>query len=294
MFDMPPLPKGITTLINAESERLDRKYPDLPADPRQCLTCGGAECFRWWDRYVPDRDPANPDVVVYNCPCVDQWILNRYLLYHGIEVFYQRLGWDDLTDAEPAAVEAVQGYLADLDRNKQAGIGFILHGGIGTGKSLLATLIAKHALAEGYDAHFTTFSGMLAALTAGWTDADDRDWFAKRIRNAGILVLDDIGREHKQRNYSKSEGRLMDNTMALSESSVDELLRHRVAAAKPTILTTNLDIDMLEAHYGSNVMSLLKECSASYRFQGNDFRPRARDRRLDEVEAGLTRPVVTA
>lgn len=288
MLTLPPLREGIRALLNDESDRLERHYPDLPDSPQECGTCGGSGSFLWWGRY---KNPPEPDrVAEYECPCVDQWLMSRYFLYHGIETVYQRMGLDDLFGVEPGAMAQVAEYLKNFDRYKRSGIGLILHGGMGTGKSLLAAMVAKTVLSEGHDAHFTTFSNMLSELTAGWNDEDQREWFIRRIRNAGLLVVDDIGREHKQRRYV--DGGLVDNTMALSESSVDELLRHRVAAAKPTLITTNLDLDMLEAHYGSNVVSLLRECSIDYRFEGSDFRERARTRRVDESIRGLTRPVV--
>lgn len=289
MHTLPPLPEGIRPLLNAESDRLEREYPDLPDSPLRCGTCSGKETFRWWDRY--SNPPRLTVVVDYQCPCADQWVMSRRFLYHGIGTVYQRLGWADLVAVEPQAKEQVADYLCDFERHKRAGIGLVLHGGLGTGKSLLGAMIAKQVLALGHDAYFATFAEMLKHLTSGWDSVEDREWYAKRIRNAGLLVLDDIGREHKQRRHIAGEG-LVDNPMALSESSADDLLRHRVAHAKPTIITTNHDLETLEAHYGSNVMSLFDECSITYHFTGENFRAKAKVRTVDESRQGLVRPVV--
>src|SRR5690606_38450368 len=109
----------------------------------------------------------------------------------------------------------------------------------------------------------------------------EKAWFHRRIKNADVLVMDDVGREHQGRTRS-----------GLPESTFDEVLRHRVAAGTPTIITTNLDMQALQEGYGGNVMSLLHERSTTYRFTGADFRDTARVRLVDEVEMGLTRPVV--
>jgi DNA replication protein DnaC len=290
MLELPERPAQVATLLNPEAERLERIYPDLPRSPQQCITCGGTGTFRWWDHYAQVNEKA-PVVADYKCPCIDQWIMHRRMLYCGIQLSYQRLTWHDAVAVEPEARRTAYEYLDGVDRYVAVGVGLILHGRVGTGKTLLAALLAKGLLARGYDVHFTTFAGMLDALTAGWRDPEERVWFAKRIRNAGFLVLDDVGREHKQRTMVKGEG-LVEHTTALSESSIDELLRYRVASAKPTIVTTNLTLDDLEHRYGGNVMSLLRERSATYGFAGEDFRDQSRIRTLDEVKQGLTRPVV--
>jgi hypothetical protein len=44
--------------------------------------------------------------------------------------------------------------------------------------------------------------------------------------------------------------------------------------------------------YGSAVLSLIREKSLEEEFVGDDFRPKANEREVDEVLKGWTRPVV--
>ena len=129
---------------------------------------------------------------------------------------------------------------------------------------MLASLVLRAMIANGQDGYLTTFSSLIEKFTAGWYDADDRQWFHRRIKNTGVLVIDDIGREMKR-------------SVNLPESTFDEVLRHRIAAGKPTIVTTNCTLDQLHTGYGGNVMSLLTERSTSYEFTGSDFRGRSKE-----------------
>lgn len=273
--ELDPLPPQIRLLTDGELTRLRSRYPKLPTSPKHCITCKGTGTFRWWYGEGSERR-----VETYRCNCPDQWTLNLYLLNANIGLVYQRISWSDVA-TEPGAVAKVEGYLARSEAYVDAGVGLILHGTIGAGKTMLESLILKHLLGMGYDGYFTTFSEMIDTYTGGWNSAEEKAWFHRRIKNAEVLAIDDVGREYQGR---KSSG--------LPESTFDEVIRHRVAAATPTIITTNLSLDRLQEGYGGNVMSLLHERSTSYRFTGEDFRDRQRTRVDEEVTLGLTRPVV--
>jgi DNA replication protein DnaC len=283
---LSPLPSGIRLLTDAESSRLKALNPNVPASPRSCVTCKGSGTFMWWAGPNPDQwEPTE-----YECPCNDQWILHRHLLHSGVGLTYQRIGWGDV-QVESGAREKVGSYLDSAGAYLQAGCGLILHGSKGAGKTMLATLVLKRLLADGHEGYFTTFSEMVDTFMAGWRDPEEKRHFHRRIKNAEVLVVDDVGREFKQRRFVKGEG-MIEYETASSEATFDEVLRHRVAASKPTIITTNKSITELETGYGGNILSLLRERSTTYRFTGQDFRDNARMRLDEEVRLGLTRPVV--
>ena len=277
LYKQPPLPTCIKPLGNSESDRLKSRYPGLASKPggTHCVTCRGKGTYRW---YAPE---SRTEIVEYECDCVDQWVLHRYLLAHNVGLTYQRLGWLDLTHTEPGAIDKAVHYVEHADDYLQAGVGLIFYGSRGTGKTSLVTLLLKRLMELGHDGYFTTFSEMIDTYTGGWNDRDDKAWFHKRIKNAGALVLDDIGKEYQGR---KSSG--------LPEATFDEVLRHRVAGSVPTIITTNQTLQEMQEGYGGGVMSLLHERSSTYQFTGEDFRDSQRRRMLDEIDQGLTRPIV--
>lgn len=272
---LPPNPKGIRVLKTIESDRLTTMYPSLPPSPKQCPTCGGTKQFLWYD----DHD----NIVSYECSCAEQWILYRYLLYNGIERGYQRMGWRDIrTDTEIA--RSAKAYITDWPYNFSNGFGLYLHGTPGTGKTLLGTLVLKHVLGQGYEGHFTTFNELLDGYMGTWGDADAKAWFTRKVKNTGLLVIDDPGRENRE-----SKG-----SISRSTSLLDDVIRHRIAANLPTIITTNETPEDFSRAYGPNLKSLLSERMEVREATGVDYRSTKRREVESEREAHLTRPLVLA
>jgi DNA replication protein DnaC len=274
--------------------------PGLAPDPDHCALCGGqakfgrrgVRTFRWYDRYVPGFDPKNPKIVEYLCPCEDQWIAERWLLIRGVPKSNQRLSWIDGDQIPMAVRESAAQYIARSSFNVPSGLGFYLWGDQGTGKTMTSTLMLKALMEAGHDGQFVTFADALNLFRSGWSDADEKAWYAAKIRNAQVLVLDDIGREHMQRRFSKEDQALVSTPTSVAESTLDDLIRHRISNNKPTIITTNLDPEFVKAQYGTNIFSLLAEKSQVCEFKAADWRPAARSRSEVEAELGLKRPVV--
>ena len=290
MHDLPALPSNVRTLLNDESSRLNRLYPDLPRSPDDCGTCGGRKRFLWWNRYSPDYRPDAPVIVEYDCPCEDQWILQRWLTLRGVNAVYQRLGWEDAQAVAPSTLDVVTDYLAHSERYVSVGMGFVLTGAKGTGKTMLANLMLKTLMLKGFDGYFSTFAEALQTFRSGWNDAEDKAWYANKVRGSRVMALDDVGREHFQQRYE--EGKLTRNAQSAAESTLDELRRHRVSSAKPTFLTTNFEMAQISQYYGDNVFSLITERSVLCEFKAADWRTSARERTQQEVRDGLSRPVV--
>lgn len=273
---LPPLPAQIGTLTTEQSHRLRQTYPGLP-DLKNCITCRGTKTFRW---YAPinERDPQH--VGEYDCACAEQFILHRRFLHAGIGETYQRLGWADFEHIPLAAVDMAMEYLDHADRFVASGFGLVIHGDKGNGKTLLSNLIVKELVAKGFDCYANTFSSMIDTFADGWRDKDDRKWFSQRVRNADVLLIDDLFRER-----NKGVG-------SVGENALEETLRHRVARSKPTIITMNPDPAEIEKGYGAHTVSLLSERARVYAFHGPDRRIEMNERFRREVLAGLTRPIV--
>ncbi len=286
---LPDLPVGIRLLSNAESDRLETLRPDARRSVRNCITCGGTRTFRWWS------DDTRSEVVDWECPCEEQWILYRYMLWSGVGTAYQRYGWADASGVEPGAITAVNDWLSNSPQNVRSGLGLLLSGGMGTGKTMLALLMLKRLLGDGYNGYFTTFSDMISTLMTSWRSESERIAYHALCRNSGVLVVDDVGQEMKKtvvRTDEDGRKELARVANVTSEFALESVLRHRIANAKPTIITTNLTVEQLRQVYGDHFKSLLTESMSLYPFSGRDYRGQAKMRQEEENTLGLIRPLV--
>lgn len=270
---LPQVPPQIRHLTTEQSRHLNLIVP--PSARKTCVTCLGEREFLW---YTKDRDPESLDT--YTCSCDDQFLLYRRFLHCGVNLTYQRLGWDDFTYIPSDAVEFAGDYLEHSDRYVSAGMGVLLWGDRGNGKTMLSMLMAKRLIAQGMDCYANTFAGLIDAFAEGWRGKEERQWFNRRVRNAEVLFVDDVGRERNK------------GTGTVGESALEEVLRYRASQSMPTVITTNENPENFANGYGGHVMSLLSERSLDFHFVGQDRREQMRERSKDEIRNNVTRPIM--
>lgn len=250
-------------LPDDEADRLYRRYPYIGQDSETyCPTCEKRGTIQWKGQ-------------TWRCDCHHQLQLYKHYLAAGIGVTYQRLEWTDFEGCDEIVAKLAE-YLQHHQRYVARGVGLFFSGSVGTGKTMLANLVLKWFVKYGYTCFATTFAQTIELMTAGWSSPEDKMYFRKKFVDSQVLLLDDVGREHRTK---------------LSEATFDSILRTRVQEGRPTFITTNMNAAELESGYGSGVLSLLKEASMYCEFTGDDFRPKSQQRTVDEVKAGLTRPI---
>jgi len=250
-----------TFLSDADLTRLKTQHPHLD----RCPTCRGKGTYLWLGE---QRD----------CCCEEQKRLHIKYLHAGIGVSYQRLSWSDYT-GPGHLLDPVLDYIDNADSYIDRGIGLYMHGPVGTGKTLVANLVLKELVKRGRNCYATTFSSTVEQFTAGWNSAEDKQRFADRFMYSEVLLLDDLGRE-----FRRSTG--------LHQTTFDHILRTRVQAGRPTLLTTNMVRQEVKTGYGAAILSLLKEQSIDVPLEGADFREQAHSRTIAEIRAKEMRPLV--
>ena len=256
---------AIRFIPDHEMARLYRDHPQLkPSPDKYCPTCGTTKKYYWQGKF-------------HDCDCTRQLQLHKHYLAAGIGVNYQQLSWDDF-EADPKIKQAMDKYLERHVAFVSKGIGMVLYGEIGTGKTFGATMLLKDLIKVGYRCYSTTFASMVEMFTAGWKSVDDQQYFQEKIVHSDVLLLDDLGRELRTKNK-------------LSESTFDDVLRRRVQDGRPTFITTNMSLAEMNEGYGAAVLSLLSEKSMTYEVKGADYRPTANKKMLKEVMDGECRPI---
>lgn len=150
---------------------------------------------------------------------------------------------------ETPAVQRVRAYLeTEYDRGRA----LVLAGPTGTGKTW-ATVGALDARPQGAVLWY------YPALCGAWLHHETRDEAMREAKGRRFLVLDDLGVE-----YTKDGG--------LVEAFLDELIWHREAEMRPTIITTNLTVDAMKQRLSARIMDRLRGWGAVYAVPGDSLR----------------------
>jgi len=146
----------------------------------------------------------------------------------------------------------------------------ILSGAFGSGKTHLAYAIASEALAKGMAVFAATAPDLLDVLRAGYSD--DNDDFERRfrdMRNAELLVIDDLGTEAAK---------------AWPTEKLYQIVNWRYARRLPMVITTNVDLERRSRELDERIRSRLLEgtrvaggfCQL-LPLPARDFRPQKRE-----------------
>lgn len=153
----------------------------------------------------------------------------------------------------------VKDYFAHIDENVKNGIGLILKGKVGTLKTSMAiAVIQEYVKAEKGSCFFVSMVSMLDDIFT-MKDRNKDEWirYEEKIRNTGILVIDDLGAEYHQE-------------WVLSK--VDSIICSRYNHMKPIIITTNLSNVELNGRYAERIIDRLASTSKIINFDGKSFR----------------------
>ena len=115
----------------------------------------------------------------------------------------------------------------------------LLEGGYGCGKTHLAAAIANFAVNNGMATLFITVPDLLDSLRFAYDDPETT--FEQRfddIRNSGLLILDDFGTQ---------------NATPWAQEKLFQIINFRYINKLPTVITTNLMLDEIEARIRSRL-----------------------------------------
>lgn len=142
----------------------------------------------------------------------------------------------------------------------------LIHGGYGCGKTHLAAAIGNKLLEEGHEVIFVTVPDMLDHLRMTFVDSSEvnYDEVFEKVKNAPILVLDDLGAE---------------SPTPWAGEKLFQLLNHRYVRRLTTIITTNFDLEDLDGRIRSRLHD--NSLTQQMNMQIPDFRRAAIEHGLD-------------
>ena len=156
--------------------------------------------------------------------------------------------------------EACQEFAESFIHND--GVGLMLYGSVGTGKTHLAAAIGNYIVYEyGYDVYFMPFTELLNTLKMYFGDKERTEEFTDRLYKADLLIMDDLGKEK----YTE-----------WAAEQLFSLLDRRYRECKPVIVTTNFTPQELDRRVDPAVMSRLTGSCRLIRMDGTDYRRKKR------------------
>ena len=149
-------------------------------------------------------------------------------------------------------------YAANWDSFKQDGIGLLLFGDVGTGKSYAAGCIANALIDRMESVLFVGMSDVVNRMQGNF--GSDRDHYMKSLMRPDLLILDDLGAE---RNTSFGKERVFD------------VVDKRLLTGKPMIVTTNIPLSVMKQAVNLDdrrIYDRILEVCVPIRFDGENFR----------------------
>ena len=149
-------------------------------------------------------------------------------------------------------------YAANWDSFKQDGIGLLLFGDVGTGKSYAAGCIANDLIDRMESVLFVGMADVVNRMQGNF--GADRDRYIKFLMRPDLLILDDLGAE---RNTSFGKERVFD------------VVDKRLLTGKPMIVTTNIPLSVMKQAADLDdrrIFDRILEVCVPIRFDGENFR----------------------
>lgn len=226
-----------------------------------CAECGGSgQSYgetEWEDDLIPSRKARM-------CRCKATALFRMTLHEAGLpREFWQA---DEIApEFNEDQFSIVDRYAEKLHAARRHGLGLVLTGRNGAGKTTCGARIGIAAARAGYSVSYINFPHLVDGWRRAWKEPALAKYLDERVC-ADFVILDEIGKEHATRDETFVVGKL------------DGILRMRRGDLYPTILITNLETSEFVETYGESLGSLLADRFHTLRFKPGDFRKRGNKR----------------
>ena len=210
--------------------------PDDNADPDVCSHCGGGGFVR---KELPLGHPEFGRALPCRCVWEERDDVRRERLqrYSNLGPL-TRLTFDNLSrfgnSTDPRGREVYQRCVEDAEGFAQDPQGWlVLVGPSGCGKTHIGAAVANRCIESGVPALFVVVPDLLDHLRAAYRpDAEvSYDDLFEQVRNAPVLVLDDVGTQ---------------SATPWAQEKLFQLINHRFNARLPTVVTTNVPLKRID------------------------------------------------
>lgn len=219
--------------------------------------------------YIPD-DSGPPA----RCRCLKQRLIEKFYDLSNVKNILNEENFDTF-DLRYFSTEKVEREGLSPHENMQAvyraatrfvlrfGTDFrnlLLYGDTGLGKTFLCNCIAKDLLDQGYTVLYVTAPRLFKLVEDYRFNRDEMeepDETLDAVTDVDLLILDDLGSEF---------------ATVITYAMLFDVVNQRLLAKKPTVISTNLSAQELEAQYSGRIMSRVLGHFELLKFFGDDIR----------------------
>jgi DNA replication protein DnaC len=164
-----------------------------------------------------------------------------------------------VADLPAPQVQVVKRYVRDIDGNLDGGRGLWFYGSVGTGKTTLAMLVSRAALAAGRSVAIYSLPRLLAEIRATFEADSEGSYvdFLDRLAAVDLLHVDDVGAE-------RTSDWVLEQLYAIVNARYED--------ERSVIITTNLERDELVDQIRERTVSRLEEMCTLVPLYGEDAR----------------------
>ena len=138
----------------------------------------------------------------------------------------------------------------------------LMFGETGLGKTHLSLAIANVVLKNGYSVIYDSAINILRSIEKEHFNREYNSEMIDLVMNTDLLILDDLGTEYVTPFYT---------------ATIYNIINTRLNCGKPSIISTNLDLEGIAQRYDRRVMSRIVSMYTCLEFRGKDVRLQKRN-----------------
>lgn len=173
----------------------------------------------------------------------------------------------DLTKGDKKYHTLGRKYVENFQNVKDKGLGLIIYGEVGSGKSYLSFAIANGLLQNYVSVVCISINGLLDRIKETYNrwGSEGEQEVIKALNNAELLIIDDLG---------------VEKNTEWSISKLYDIIDNRYRNNLPIIITTNHSMEELRIKYGIRTVDRLNEVCINIEYKGRSLR---KDKGLENV-----------
>ena len=253
--------------LNKEFERQEKEGINKSTNYR-CKYCGDPEFIMVkTDHEVQDRE-------FYSINTKKHEICKKISKYEKLSIFDKLHkentfeNADPKNDLEKSHVESFKKYCGNFEKAKEIGVGLLLTGNAGTGKTFYSNCISNELKSKGYTVLSFNISGYMQELKKEFKE----EQLLESIKSVDLVIIDDVGSEVLS-DFTKEKMFNLFNTIYLEK--------------KPCIVTTNNNAKELEEHFKINgsgkILDRLLELCKPFKFDWKSRRQEIGKNKFEEI-----------